>query len=181
MKTSFEDFKTEVYHRRDTKQIELKKRNKRILTFSIPVLLVVGIIGLLPILPQRMEKSTDNMIAEDANLYQEESAVRCTVSFTQNGNTVILSEEDADSILTIVWNKNSLHDEFKEETKPQMPSEDGLDDSPSLVRFTVTDNLGRNTHYQLDGMLLIRLDNGEETLLTEEEIATIRKISSKMQ
>ena len=181
MKTSFEDFKEEVYHRRDTKLIEQKKRNKRILTFSIPAVLIIGIIGLFPILPQRMEKSDNSMIAEDTNLFQEESAIQCTVSITKNENTVLLSNEDADLILNIIWGNNSLHDEFKEETKPQKPSDDKTLSPSSLLRITVTDNLGRNTHYQLEGSLLIRLNNGVETLLTEEEIVTIQNIANQLQ
>ena len=119
------------------------------------------------------------MFAEDASLYQEESAVQCTVSITKKGETILLSREDANFILDIVLGENFLQDEFKEESKPISPSESETNVPSSLLRITITDNSGRNTHYQLEGTLLIQLDNGKETVLTQEEAASIQKIAKQ--
>lgn len=182
MKKNFDAFKNEVYRRRNEKERQAKRKRKRLLTFLIPLILLIGLAPLYPILVPTVEKKADNAM-ECEGIYQTNTSFNvASVSIIGEDKTFSLSREDTESVVFILLKySDALSDkvvsqesqsEPPEDVKPQTSFRQGLS-------ITLISNDGGQLHYHLDGNLLTRLDTEEKRTLTESETSLLASIIEK--
>lgn len=171
---SLEAFCAEVHRRHDEEKKRQEKQRKAFLMTCIPLVLVISLSFLYPgfMRAESKDAGMENFVGSTA--FSDTYRIKAL-----QGDAVIILEAESEGAkqITSLFFKDYLDVSDLADGADLKPEEEAAEDSSTTssqknddLTFVLTDESGKNIRFILEKECLIRLDTGEERILSQEEL-----------